>query len=135
MNGPINEHKREHRVPGLSEPVSHYTDVVTAGGFAFISGMVALDDAGRVVGDGDATAQARQALKNLGLCLAAVGAMPSDVCKVTVYLRNIDRYRVMTNPTMRLVAALPTMVEARSTMHRALLPTPSLVRASKAFRG
>jgi len=38
------------------------------------------------------------------------------------YLRNIDRFSLMTNPTMRLVAALPTLVEARSLMHRALLP-------------
>ena len=82
--------KREYRLPGLPEPVSHYTDVVTAGGFAFISGMVAMDQSGAVVGDADPAAQARQALKNLGLCLEAVGATPKHVCKVTVYLRNME---------------------------------------------
>ena len=85
--------KREFRVAGLSEPVSHYTDVVTANGFAFISGMVAMDASGAVVGHGDVKAQARQALQNLGLCLDAVGATPKDVCKVTVYLRNVEQRR------------------------------------------
>jgi 2-iminobutanoate/2-iminopropanoate deaminase len=81
--------RREYRVPGLSEPVSHYTDVVVAGGLAFISGMVALDASGSVVGARDPIAQARQTLANLGKCLDAVGATPSDVCKVTVYLTDI----------------------------------------------
>lgn len=56
--------------------------------------------------------------------LVVIPVLPEEqgVNNFAVYLRNIDRYRIMTNPTMRLVAALPTMVEARSAMHRALLP-------------
>lgn len=56
--------------------------------------------------------------------LVVIPVLPEEqgVNNFAVYLRNIDRYRLMTNPTMRLVAALPTMVEGRSAMHRALLP-------------
>jgi cellulose biosynthesis protein BcsQ len=56
--------------------------------------------------------------------LVVIPVLPEEqgVNNFAVYLRNIDRYRLMANPTMRLVAALPTMVEARSAMHRALLP-------------
>jgi cellulose biosynthesis protein BcsQ len=56
--------------------------------------------------------------------LVVIPVLPEEqgVNNFAVYLRNIDRFRIMTNPTMRLVAALPTMVETRSAMHRALLP-------------
>ena len=81
----------EYRVAGLSDPVSHYTDVVTVGGFAFISGMVAMDATGNVIGGDNPTEQARQVLRNLRLCLDAVGATPADVCKVTVYLRHMSQ--------------------------------------------
>jgi len=55
--------------------------------------------------------------------LVVIPVLPEEqgVNNFAVYLRNLDRFRLMANPTMRLVAALPTMVESRSTMHRALL--------------
>lgn len=82
-------------VPGLPEPVSHYADVVVANGFAFISGMVALDADGNVVGCGDVLVQARTALDYIGRCLDAVGATPADVCKVTVYVTDMaERARI-----------------------------------------
>jgi 2-iminobutanoate/2-iminopropanoate deaminase len=85
----------EIRIPGLPEPVSHYTDVVRAGRLVFVSGCVAADKDGRVVGGDDATAQARQVHENLQTCLAAAGATFADVCKVTVFLKNIaDREKV-----------------------------------------
>jgi 2-iminobutanoate/2-iminopropanoate deaminase len=87
--------REEIRIPGLPEPVSHYTDVVRAGRLVFVSGCVASDKDGRVVGGTDATAQARQVHENLKTCLAAAGATFADVCKVTVFLKNIaDREKV-----------------------------------------
>ncbi len=87
--------RREVRVPGLPEPVSHYTDMVVANGFAFISGMVALDAQGDVVGRDDVLVQARTALGYIGRCLDAVGATPADVCKVTVYVTDMaERERI-----------------------------------------
>ena len=84
-------------VPGMSEPVSHFTHVVRADRLVFVSGCVATDGNGRVVGGNDVVAQARQTLENIKRCLAAAGATFADVCKVTVFLRNIgDRERVNT---------------------------------------
>ena len=84
-------------VPGMSEPVSHFTHVVRAGRIVFVSGCVATDGAGRVVGGSDVVAQARQVHENIKRCLAAAGATFADVCKVTVFLRNInDREKVNT---------------------------------------
>ena len=85
-------------VPGMSEPVSHFTHVVSsAGRIVFVSGCVATDAQGRVVGGSDIVAQARQVHENIKRCLAAAGATFADVCKVTVFLRNVnDREKVNT---------------------------------------
>lgn len=85
----------EIRVPGMSEPISHFIHVVRAGRLVFVSGCVATDAEGRTVGGGDVVAQARQVHENLKRCLAAAGATFADVCKVTVFLKNVaDREKV-----------------------------------------
>ena len=87
--------REEIRVTGMSEPVSHFTHVVRAGRLVFVSGCVATDAEGRTVGGGDVVAQARQVHENLKRCLAAAGATFADVCKVTVFLKNVaDREKV-----------------------------------------
>jgi reactive intermediate/imine deaminase len=101
-------------VPGMSEPVSHFTHVVRAGRLVFVSGCVATDAQGRVVGGSDVVAQARQTHENIKRCLAAAGATFADVCKVTVFLRNInDREKVNTVRKEYFGAARPasTLVE------------------------
>ena len=45
---------------------------------------------GRVVGGSDVVAQTRQVHENIKRCLAAAGATFADICKVTVFLRDID---------------------------------------------
>lgn len=82
--------RRELRVPGMAEPISHYTDAVVAGDLLFVSGIVALDAAGTLVGGDDAVAQARQIFENLRRVLAAAGAGPADVVKVTVFMLDVD---------------------------------------------
>jgi len=87
--------RQEYRVEGLPEPFSHYTDAVRAGDLLFVSGCVALDANGELVGEGDVVAQARQVFSSIGLCLAAAGASFADVVKVTTFLTDIaDRARV-----------------------------------------
>ena len=84
------------RVPDhLPEPISHYTDAVVAGGWVYVSGVLALDSAGRLVGGDDVTAQTERIFENIGAVLKAAGAGPEHVVKVTVYLRRIgDRAAV-----------------------------------------
>ena len=79
----------ELRVPGLAEPISHYTDAVWAGDLLFISGCVPVDSAGDLV-PGDVVAQARQVFANIALVLAAAGGGFADVVKVTVFLIDVD---------------------------------------------
>jgi len=94
---PALDRKQEIRVPGMPEPISHFTDVVRAGRLVFVSGCVAMDAEGRTIGGSDVVAQARQVHENLKRCLAAAGATFADVCKVTVFLKNVnDREKINT---------------------------------------
>ncbi len=77
-------------MPGLPEPLSHYTDAVRAGELLFVSGIVPVDAEGSLVGAGDVVAQARHVFDNLREVLAAAGAEPSDVVKVSVFLTDVD---------------------------------------------
>jgi 2-iminobutanoate/2-iminopropanoate deaminase len=89
--------REEIRVPELAEPVSHYTDAVRAGDLLFVSGCIAVDGEGRLVGGDDVVAQTRQVLANLEAILAAAGASIRDVVKVTVFLTDVrDRAAVNT---------------------------------------
>jgi 2-iminobutanoate/2-iminopropanoate deaminase len=92
--------REEFRVPGLAEPVSHYTDAVRAGDLLFVSGCIAVDGDGRLVGGGDVVAQTRQVFANITSILAAAGASMHDVVKVTVFLTDV-RDRAAVNEVRR----------------------------------
>jgi 2-iminobutanoate/2-iminopropanoate deaminase len=89
--------REEIRVPGQPEPISHYTDAVRAGDLLFVSGCIAVDAEGELVGGDDSVAQARQVFRNVGAALAAAGARPQDVVKVTLFLTDVDD-RASINP-------------------------------------
>jgi enamine deaminase RidA (YjgF/YER057c/UK114 family) len=59
---------------------------VSPGKLVFIAGQVGVDSNGNLVGKGDAAAQTRQALENIGHVLAAAGAGFSDVVEFTTYV-------------------------------------------------
>ena len=70
-----------------------YTQVVVATGskLVFVSGQQPEDIRGKLVGRGDFAAQARLAFGNLGRALAAAGARPEHVCKITIYVVDYKR--------------------------------------------
>jgi 2-iminobutanoate/2-iminopropanoate deaminase len=89
--------REEIRVDGLAEPISHFTDAVRAGELLYVSGIVAVDGEGRLVGGDDVVAQTRQVFENMRVVLEAGGCGFADVLKVTVYLTDIDD-RPLINP-------------------------------------
>jgi reactive intermediate/imine deaminase len=89
--------RQEFRVPGLSEPISHYTDAVRFGNLLFVSGIGPFTADGTMVGRGDAVEQTREIFRNLDRVLRAAGASAGDVLKVTVYLTDIED-RAAINP-------------------------------------
>ena len=94
--------RKEIRVESLAEPISHFTDAVLAGGLLYVSGIVAVDGDGRLVGGDDVVAQTRQVFENMGAVLAAAGCGFEDVVKVTVFLTDIDD-RARINPVRQEV--------------------------------
>ncbi|MSR07821.1 MAG: RidA family protein [Gemmatimonadetes bacterium] len=64
------------------------SQAVRVGRTVYVSGQVALDSAGHVVGEGDLKAQATKAFANLAAVLRAGKAEPTDVVRMTVYVVN-----------------------------------------------
>jgi enamine deaminase RidA (YjgF/YER057c/UK114 family) len=82
--------------PTLAHPTG-YTHVVEATGVrtVFISGQVALDSSGNIVGQGDMRAQAQQVFENLHVALRTVGSGFRDVVKLTYFIVDMTQMPVV----------------------------------------
>ncbi len=104
--------------PSLSPPAgySHVAEV-TGGRIVFISGQVALDAYGTLVGAGDVAAQAQQVFANLNAALEAAGTGFAHVVKLTYFLTDASKIGLVREVRDRFVdpAHLPasTAVEVR----------------------
>jgi enamine deaminase RidA (YjgF/YER057c/UK114 family) len=77
----------DHIAPPDVAPGNGYTHVVAGTGrLVAISGQIAFDEAGQLVGCDDAEAQARQVFENLRRCLTAAGGTFDNVIKLTYYV-------------------------------------------------
>lgn len=99
-----------------------YSPVVTVKGgtLVFVSGLLARDRAGAIIGKGDMGAQLRQVGENLRLALESAGARLEDLVRTTTYVTDIDEFFRHVEIRQRyLGAALPTSttVEVRRLSH------------------
>lgn len=83
---------------GMSQAVS------ATGRLVVVSGQVALDRNGVVVGRGDFEAQAVQVFENLAVALAAAGATFGDVIRLGSYLTDLSNLRALRDVRLRYLS-------------------------------
>jgi len=106
------------------EPRVGYSRAVRLGNHIWVSGTTATDAEGRIVGAGDAYAQARQALANIAAALAQAGATPADVVRTRIYVTDIGHWEAIGRAHAEMFAAVrpaTTMVEVSRLINPAML--------------
>jgi reactive intermediate/imine deaminase len=103
------------------KPVANYKIATRyeGGQLVYISGQVARDTNGNVVGKGDMRTQARQVFQNLRQVLQAAGGDLKDLMKITTYITNIENF--------------PAVAEVRSEVFQGELPASTLIVVKSLF--
>src|SRR5712671_6076480 len=83
--------------PELSKPTgyTHIVEVTGPSKTIYISGQIAYDKDGQIVGAGDMKAQAEQVFRNLDTALRAAGAKFSDVVKMNSYITDMSKVQAV----------------------------------------
>lgn len=113
-----------HHTERAPAAIGPYSQAVSAGGFVFTSGQIALDpETGEIV-PGGFEPQARQVLRNLERVLESAGCSFQDVVKATIYLTDLAEFPRLNELYGETLAGHRP---ARSTVQVAGLPKGALV--------
>jgi 2-iminobutanoate/2-iminopropanoate deaminase len=104
-----------------AKPVANYKMAtrLEGGRLLYVSGQVAWDTNGNIIGKGDVRAQARQTFENLRGVLQAAGGDLSSLMKVTTYITKIEDF--------------PAVAQARSEVFQGELPASTLIVVKSLF--
>jgi enamine deaminase RidA (YjgF/YER057c/UK114 family) len=104
-----------------ARPVANYKMAtrMDGGRLLYVSGQVAWDASGNIVGKGDVGAQARQTFQNLRQVLQAAGGDLGNLMKMTTYITRIEHR--------------PALAEARSEVFHGELPASTLIVVKSLF--
>ena len=127
-------HIKRTNPPTLSKPTgyAHVVETVGAVKTVYISGQIAYDEAGNVVGAGDMRAQAEQVFKNLDVALKAAGATFADVVKMNSYITDMSKAQAVRDVRARYfatVAPASTFVEVKGLVRPELMLEVEVIAA------
>ena len=87
--------KQQVSTDRIGKPTGHFSQATVAearGRRVFISGMTARKADGAIAGVGDIEAQTRQVCENIKSAVETAGGTMDDICRVDVYVRNIEHF-------------------------------------------
>lgn len=104
-----------------AKPVANYKmgTRLEGGRLLYVSGQVAWDSSGNIVGKGDVRAQARQTFANLRGVLQAAGGDFGSLMKITTYITRIEDF--------------PTVAAVRGEIFQGELPASTLIVVKSLF--
>jgi len=80
---------------GSAPPLAPYSPGTRSGNAVYVSGMVALDQAGKLVGPGDVRAQTRAVLNSIKSVVEASGGTLADIAFNSIFLKDLADYKAM----------------------------------------
>ena len=116
--------QRKPIIPPGASPNPALSPGIQVGDTLYVSGQIAVYNAGNVVGEGDCEAQSRQVMANIRAVVKAVGGSMDNVVKITCFLTDVANY-----PSYSKVRAetFPSNPPASSTVIVAGLVRPELL--------
>ena len=80
---------------GSPPPMAPYSPAVKAGNVVYVSGAVAMDKDGKLVGIGNCEAQTRHVLESIKSILESAGGSMADIAFNHVFLKDLSDYAAM----------------------------------------
>jgi len=123
MKEQVRTMKEQIRTDRVHEPSGHFSQAIAVeakGRMVFVSGMTARRPDGSIAGIGDVEAQTRQVCENIQSALESAGGTMDDVCRVDVFVRNIEHFEKIhkvRREYFKAPAPASTMVEVTKMVH------------------
>ena len=84
--------QRKPIIPPGATPNPALSPGIQVGDTLYVSGQIAVDNAGNIVGEGDCEVQSRQVMANIRAVIKAVGGSMDNVVKITCFLTDVANY-------------------------------------------
>ena len=80
---------------GSAPPMAPYSPGVKVGNTVYVSGVLAMDGDGNIVGEGDIKAQTRQVIEAIKAVVEAAGGSVGDIAFNQIFLSDLANYGAM----------------------------------------